>query len=98
MTVFQFILASLCCFRLTVLIVRDVGPWRMFARLRSVAHFTKLLTCVFCTSLWVAAGIETAFLLSRVHDKPVVIVCIVFAMSGITVILDRTWTVDHNPK
>lgn len=94
MTVFQFILAALACYRATVLIARDVGPWDVFKRLRKVARFTKLLSCPFCVSVWVATAIETAFYFSGIRDSLVVSVCIVLSFSAIAVILDRTFTSD----
>lgn len=95
MTVFQFILAGLCCYRLTVLIARDRGPWKMFERLRLLSP--KWLGCPFCVSVTIAMVIEAAFFLSGIRDKPVVIACIVFALSAVAIILDRMFTVDHKP-
>lgn len=95
MTVFQFILAGLCCYRLTVLIARDRGPWKMFERLRMLQP--KWLGCPFCVSVTIAAVIEAAFWCSGVRDSYVVAACIVFALSAVAIILDRCFTADHKP-
>lgn len=98
MTIFQFILASLACYRGTVLIARDVGPWDIFKRLRKVAHFSKLLSCPFCVSIWLAALIEGVFYFTRVAiDPPIVCACLILSMSAISIILDRCFTVDFKP-
>lgn len=92
MTPFLFILAALAAFRITVLIVRDNGPWDVFARLRKVARFSKLLSCVYCVSVWVGFLIEVSLYYAGVKNHPVVAVCIVFALSAVAIILDRTFT------
>lgn len=98
MTVFHFIILSLAVYRMTVLIVRDVGPWRIFSKLRCVARWSKLLTCVFCTSIWVS-GLVNALYYFACETSPLIVVAMsVFAMSGIAIILDKTWTADYAPK
>lgn len=91
---FVFILAALACYRVTLLISKDVGPWDVFKRLRKVARFTKLLSCPFCVSVWVAAGIDIALYLSGYRDAPAVVFCRIFAMSAIAIALDRIFTSD----
>lgn len=96
MSVFQFILASLACYRLTVLITRDAGPLSVFANMRKLPG--KFMSCPYCVSVWAAAVIESAFLFCGVIDSPVVIACIIFAMSGITIALDRIFTADYRAQ
>lgn len=95
MTVFQFILAALACYRLTVLIARDRGPWKMFERLRMLSP--KWLGCPFCVSVSIAMAIEAGFYFSGFRDSYVVIACIVMAISAVAIILDRCFTIDHKP-
>lgn len=95
MTGFQFILASLACYRLTVCFARDLGPWQVFKRLRAVPRLGLMLGCHFCVSVWIAAVIEAAFFFSGYRDAPVVIACSVLAMSATTIALDRIFTSDH---
>lgn len=95
MTGFQFIVASLACYRVTVFVTRDLGPFKLFQRLRKLNP--QFLGCPFCVSPWVAASIEALFYFSGVCDSFVVSGCVVLAMSAITIALDRTFTSDHNP-
>lgn len=93
MTSFQFILASLACYRLTVLIARDAGPFELLKKLRNKKpHW---LGCPYCVSMTIAILIEAAFYLSGVRDSPVIIGCIVLSMSAIAIACDRVFTSDH---
>lgn len=95
MTGFQFILASLACYRVTVFVTRDTGPFDVMKRVRRLQpHF---LGCPFCMSFWVAASIEALFYFSGINNSWIEIACIVFSMSAITIALDRTFTSDHQP-
>lgn len=92
MSVFQFIIASLACYRLTVLLARDAGPWDVFKRLRKVSQF---LSCPFCVSIWVGANIEAWFIISGVFDTPAMTICLALGMSSIAIALDRILTSDY---
>lgn len=96
MTPFLFIICSLACYRATVLIARDAGPWRIFARLRQQDRYSKLLKCPYCVSVWVAIFIQTAVYLSGVNDSFVVCVLLVLSYSAIAIALDRVFTADHS--
>lgn len=98
MTIFQFILAALACYRVTVLIARDAGPWNIFIRLRKMTRLSKLLSCPFCVSIWVALAIEIAFYFSVQKDLVMVSGFIVLGLSAISIILDRVFTSDHFTK
>lgn len=53
----RLLLAALACYRLTRLLVYDVGPWEVLHRLRVRAgsgELGKALACAHCTGLWVA--------------------------------------------
>lgn len=63
-------IASLACYRLALFLSDDVGPWRMFSKLRSflkkeAKHNTALrksalhegIDCIRCDSVWVAVPI-----------------------------------------
>lgn len=96
MTAFQFILAALACYRLTVLFSRDAGPFKIFTKLRALKHgIGPLFGCPYCISLWVAAAIETGFFFSGVRDLPIVMLSIVLALSAISIMSDRVFTSDH---
>jgi hypothetical protein len=52
---FRFVLAVLAVWRLTHLLAKEDGPWRMFSRLRG-SFLGPLLSCFYCLSVWVAAA------------------------------------------
>jgi len=53
----DLLVLSLATWRLTSLVVQDNGPWRIFARLRARTTLGGVLECVWCCSVWVAAGL-----------------------------------------
>lgn len=92
MTVFQFLLAGLACYRLTVLFSRDAGPFDVFKLLRK---HSKLVACPYCVSVWLGGFVEAAFYFSGIVDPWVVMLSIVLALSAVAIILDRIFTSDH---
>ncbi|HEX6894957.1 MAG TPA: DUF1360 domain-containing protein [Bryobacteraceae bacterium] len=55
---FRFIVAALATWRITHLIVREDGPWRVIVRIRRSAgagFWGELMDCFYCSSVWVAA-------------------------------------------
>jgi hypothetical protein len=94
----EFWISALACYRVTVLISRDLGPWNVFAKLRSIDRCSKLLKCPFCVSVYVGSLTATSLWFSG-YVMPVVMWFILsFAFSAISIALDRTFTADHNPK
>lgn len=94
-SVFQFVIAALACYRVSVLLVKDAGPWEVFKKARKLTRVSKLLNCMFCTSVWVGAMIEAALYSSGVKDLPIVCVCLALGMSAVTIILDRCFSADY---
>lgn len=47
---------SVASWRLAYMLAREDGPWGVFARLRAATTFGGLLDCVYCASVWTAAG------------------------------------------
>lgn len=95
MTVFQFVICALACYRCTVLIARDACPWRICARLRKVRGLSNLLKCPYCVSLWCAALIVTAFYACqswKIGDNPAMPALTVLALSAVAIMLDRTFS------
>jgi len=94
----NFLISSLAVWRISSLLVREDGPWDVFAKLRnisgvkyneySVSYGTNLissiLSCVWCTSVWV--GFFVALL-----DKPVNIRTLLraLALSSSAIIIDE---------
>ncbi len=95
MTVFQFIILSLAVYRLTVLIARDVGPFNLCFRLRQRFRVFK---CPFCIGIWVSAAVNLTFYLACVRSELVVLLALIFAMSAIAIMLDRTFSADYEGK
>lgn len=92
MTPLILIIACLACYRISLLITRDAGPWDVFKKLRETDRYSKLLKCIRCTSVWCGALIETALYLSGIRDVPAVAVCNALAMSAFTIAADRVFT------
>lgn len=91
MTIFQFILAALCCYRLTVLFSRD----EVCKPLRAIPYVGHVIGCPFCISVWVAIAIETGFFFSGYRDSLIVSICSALSMSAIAIALDRIFTSNH---
>ena len=51
---FKFVIAGLAVWRLTHLIALEDGPFDVCVRFRRAVR-TKLFTCFFCLSVWIAA-------------------------------------------
>lgn len=76
---FTVLLFGIATWRISSLIVHEAGPWSVFRKLREragIVHdeqgepivipdgfFPGLLSCVWCSSIWVAAGLMLAWLL-----------------------------------
>ncbi len=89
MSVFPFIILSLAVYRLTVLISRDGGPWNICVKLREKS---KLAKCPYCSSIWISAVVNVAYYYSCEQSPFPVLLGLIFAMSAITIILDRCFT------
>jgi hypothetical protein len=92
-----FWIGALTTYRLTILIVRDLGPWGVFKKLRSFDRCSKLLKCPFCVSPYMGSLVSLGFWLSGITAPIVIWFCLPFAFSAITIALDRTFTSDYNP-
>lgn len=92
MSAFHFILMALACYRLTVLIVRDAGPWDVCKWAR---RQVKMLGCPYCVSVWVGGVLETFYYFTVKTDAPMVAACLALALSSVAIILDRCFSVDY---
>lgn len=92
MTIFNFILGCLACYRLTVLIARDAGPGDIFKSLRG---YSKLLSCPYCVSVWIGAVLEGVFYFSGFHDLLIICFAIALAFSAAAIMLDRVFSSDY---
>lgn len=88
----QFFIAALDCYRLTIFVTRDYGPWGVFSRFRKIDRCSKLLRCVFCVSVYMGAFVCVGFLWA----SPIVrFISVALALSSVTIILDRVFTADY---
>lgn len=99
MSPFLFIVGALACYRLTVLVSRDKGPFGIFAKLRSLDKGTSVLKCPYCSSVWLAGFVCLVLhYFAGVIDTGGAWFCILFAFSAISICLDRVFTSDHLQK
>lgn len=98
MTALQFIVGALATYRLTVLIARDAGPWRIFAKLRENDRYSKLLKCPFCVSVWAGAIVYLVQYFALIDTELMVSVLVVLSYSAISIAADRVFTADHLAK
>lgn len=75
MTLNVFFYLALAAWRLASLVANEEGPWRMFSRLRQRAEqwcnkyrfcrelgLYELVTCEWCNSVWIGAGLTILYL------------------------------------
>jgi hypothetical protein len=96
MTGITFLIYALACWRITHLVVLEDGPADLIKRLRNFASkllfFRDLLSCVWCASIWVGAGLALADLLSPSWTARA---SLVFALSALSVIVERWMEVQY---
>jgi hypothetical protein len=82
---FELVVLALACWRLAYMLVRESGPGDVFGRLRRWSTFGGVLDCLYCTSVWTAAGV---LVLDATPARPLVWV---LAVSGAALML-KSWT------
>jgi hypothetical protein len=101
MTPFEFLVFGLATWRVASLLVHEEGPWKVFLRLRKWAgiqhdeqgqalmipdgFLAGILSCVWCCSMWVAAGWTILFF---AFGEFALIGATVFGMSAVAVVVD----------
>ncbi len=89
-----FFVSAFACYRLTVLISRDVGPWGIFKKAR---EHSKLLKCPYCISVYMGSLTCAALWISG-FVMPFAMWCILsLSFAGATIILDRCFSADYQP-
>lgn len=81
----DLLILSLATWRLAYLITKEAAPFSMMQRIRERATLGGLLTCIYCTSVWVAV---LFVLIVRPVIDPMLIIYL-FAVSGGAMILHR---------
>ncbi len=90
-----FFVSAFACYRMTVLVSRDLGPWNVFRWLRSKS---KLAKCPFCVSIYIGGATSLCLYWSGfVMPLPMWLI-LSLGFSASSIILDRCFTSDHNPQ
>lgn len=61
MSILTLALTALAVYRLTHMLVYEAGPLEVFNKLRTLDLIGNALTCHWCTSVWVSAGLVAAY-------------------------------------
>jgi hypothetical protein len=102
MTFFALIVLGLATWRISALLSREAGPFRIFEKIRilsGIKHdgdgsvfyipprfFAELLSCVWCVSIWVGTAWYLFWLLTPTFC---VAIAIPFALSAVAILLDK---------
>ena len=97
MTLSTFFYLSLAAWRLASLIANEDGPWQMFRRLRERAEqwcnkyrfcrefgIYELVTCEWCSSVWIGAGLTVLYLWL---GETILYLALPFALSTVVIII-----------
>ena len=102
MTLLQFAILGLATWRVSALLSKEAGPFDVFKRIREKAgithdenddvfmvphkFFAELLSCVWCTSIWVGAFWVCFF---AITPQICTITATIFSLSTLAILLDR---------
>lgn len=100
MDILHLAILTLATWRISNLFVNEDGPYMLFAELRRLAGVTygptsepiagnelaKLLTCVFCFSVWLGLAVVVAHYFYPIHTYWA---CLPFALSAGAIVIDR---------
>jgi hypothetical protein len=89
-TIFQFVLFSLACWRITHLLSKEDGPFDIIYKLRKKAgagFLGSLLDCFYCVSIWVA--LPSFFLFGNTWYEKIIYW---LATSGLVCLLEQATT------
>lgn len=91
MSLEQVVIIGLAAWRLAYMLVKEDGPFAVFARLRTRLARLKLLECVYCVSVWLAVG---GYLIRDIAEP----VLVVLAIAAIAAMIQRWLGFDFDPK
>lgn len=95
----EFLILSLATFRIAYFLVEESGPWHVAEKLRELAglranengwtdpnggFWAQLLSCIYCTSVWVALLLTLLYLVS---SGIAFMVALPFAFSTVAILL-----------
>lgn len=100
MSILAFTIIALACWRLTSLLVKEDGPWDMFARLRHLLGVRydaesrpyaermlgKMALCPWCASVWIG-GLMTVCMIGA--PIPTTYLSLPLAFSAVAILIER---------
>ncbi len=89
-----FFVSAFACYRVTVLISRDVGPFGICKKAR---EHSKLLKCPYCTSVYVGSLTALVLWISGFVMPFGMWFILSLAFAGATIVLDRCFSADYQP-
>lgn len=89
MTLLDLLILSLATWRLTYLLAKESGPFDLLTRLRARFALGGLSSCVYCWSLWCAAGL---YLLAL---TPAIVLVYILAIAGAAMLAHRYTGGEH---
>lgn len=97
MNFLTWFISALACYRVTVLISRDIGPFGIFAWIREHSH-CKGLKCPYCTGVYVGALTALCLYWAGLSMPLGMWIILSLSFSGATVCFDRVFTSDYVAK
>lgn len=89
----DLLILALATWRLAYLLTKEDAPFQIMARIRQRTTFGGLLTCVYCASIWCAAGLYALWvLLPALHW-----IALILAVSGAALMLAKYTGMDYSP-
>lgn len=96
MSVFEFVLAALATYRISLMVVKETGPGKVFKKTREIpskrSAFYEWLTCIFCFSMTVSALICGVLWWTGVELHFGMWFITWCSLSSITILLNQTFT------
>ena len=86
---FDLLIIVLATWRVSYLVTREDAPFRLAAKLRARFPLGGLTTCIYCVSVWVAAGLYLLWL------TPAQVIVTMLAISGGALMLASYSGVHH---
>jgi len=101
----ELFILGMATWRLTSLLVNEEGPWNIFARLRymigirynerservSMNVLAEGLSCVWCSSIWVASLVLLSYALV---PRTTLIVSLILTLSSIAILIEKAVNCD----
>jgi len=63
MGIADLLIIALATWRLAYMVTKETGPYRIFERIRQQHPLGGLTTCIYCSSVWAAAGLMAVYAL-----------------------------------